>query len=220
MRRAGPVVLAAVLVALGAVFVLLPNLRRDRPVVDATPAPPPLGSVALVEVPGGQRACLSNVTLDHGSRQAHFTVGTFGKPGPALAVTAAGRRYRVARGFPDNAHLTVALRPPAQPTLTSFCIANTGRRRIALYGSDELRSRSRVEVTVGGRRVGPDVTLTLDESRSASVLDRLGDVVEHTTRWRPGVGEGLVWALIVLVLLGVPAGVLWAFSRSLDERRP
>ena len=216
MRR-GAVAFAAVLIVLGALLMLLPSLRRDRPRVDATPAPPPLSSIALINVPGGRRACLANVVLDSGSQLARFTVGTYGRPGPPLLVTAAGRRYRVPRGFPDNAHLTVALRPPRRPIETTFCIANAGRRKIALYGSDELRTRSRVVVTVDGRRIAPDVTLTLDRRTSASVLDQLGDVVTRTTRWRPGVGEPVVWALIVLVLLGVPGGVLWAFSRALAE---
>jgi hypothetical protein len=215
--RRGAVAFTAALIVLGALVVLLPSLLRDRPRVDATPSPPPLSSVALVNVPGAQRACLRNVVLDRGSQLARFTVGTYGRPGPALAVTAAGRRYRVPAGFPDNAHLTVALAPPATPTATSFCITNTGRRTIALYGSDELRTRSRVEVTVGGKPVGADVTLTLDRRTSASVLDQLGAVVERTTRWRPGVGEPVVWALILLVLIAVPGGVLWAFSRALAE---
>jgi hypothetical protein len=215
--RRGPVLFAAALVVLGAAVVLVPGLLRDRPRVDATPGPPPLSSVALVKVPGGGRACLGNVVLDPGSELATFTVGTYGRPGPALDVTAAGRRYRVARGFADNAHLAVALKPPPRAVPTTFCIANTGRRAIALYGSDELRTRSRETVTVGGRAVGPDVTLTLERRAPASVLDELGDVIARTTRWRPGVGEPLVWALAVLVLLGVPGLALWGFSASLAE---
>jgi hypothetical protein len=215
VRRA--VAFTAALIVLGALVVLLPGLLRDRPRVDATPAPPPLAAIALVKVAGGQRACLGNVVLDSGSQLARFTVGTYGRPGPELRVSAAGRRYRVPAGFADNAHLTVALRPPPRPTATTFCISNTGRRTIALYGSDELRSRSRVVVTVAGRRIAPDVTLTLDRRTPASVLDQLGDVVARTTRWHPGVSEPVVWALIVLVLLGVPGGTLWAFSRALAE---
>jgi hypothetical protein len=216
VRRA-PLAFTAALVVLGGAIVLLPGLLRDRPRVDATPSPPPLSSIALVKVPGGERACLANVVLDAGSDIARFTVGTFGRPGPALAVTAAGRRYRVARGFADNARLAVALDPPRRPVETSFCIANQGRRSIALYGSDELRTRSRVTVTVGGRAVAPDVTLTLDRRRPASVLGELGAVVAHTARWRGGIGRPVVWALLVLVLLGVPGGALWAFSRALAE---
>jgi hypothetical protein len=215
--RRGPVLFAAALVVLGAAILLAPGLVRDRPRVDATPGPPPLSSVALVTVPGGRRACLGNVVLDPGSQLATFTVGTYGRPGPALDVTTGGRRYRVARGFADNAHLTVALAPPPRATATTFCIANTGRRPIALYGSDELRTRSRETVTVGGRAVGPDVTLTLARRAPASVVGELGDVIANTTRWRPGVGEPVVWALLVLVLLGVPGLALWAFSGALAE---
>jgi hypothetical protein len=215
--RNAAVAFAAALIVIGAALVLAPNVVRDRARVDATPSPPPLSTVALVNVAGGQRACLSNVVLDSGSELARFTVGTYGRPGPRLDVTAAGRHYAVAAGFPDNAHLTVALAPPTRPVATTFCIANGGPRTIALYGSDELRTRSRVAVTVGGRPVAPDVTLTLDRRTSASVLDQLGDVVSRTTRWRPGVGRPVVWALILLVLVAVPAGTLWAFSRALAE---
>jgi hypothetical protein len=216
VRRAA-VAFTAALVVLGAGLALVPGLLRDRPRVDATPSPPPLSSIALVKVAGGERACLSNVVLDPGSQLAHFQVGSFGRPGPALVVTAARQRYRVAGGYPDNARLTVALNPPRAPVATHVCIANTGRSPIALYGSDELRTRSRVAVTVGGRPVAPDVTLTLDRRRPASILSRLGDVVTRTTRWRPGIGRPVVWALLALVLLAVPGGTLWAFSRALAE---
>jgi hypothetical protein len=208
----------AALVVLGGGLVLVPGLLRDRPRVDATPSPPPLSSIALVKVTAGERACLSNVVLDPGSQLAHFQVGSFGRPGPALVVTAAGRRYRVAGGYPDNARLTVALTPRRAPLATRFCIANSGRRAIALYGSDELRTRSRVAVTVAGRPVAPDVTLTLDRRRPASILSQVGDVVTRTTRWRPRVGRPVVWALLALVLLGVPGCALWAFSRALAEQ--
>lgn len=209
--------LGAALVVAGALVFLLPPLTRDDHAVNATPSPPPLQQISVIQVPGGGRACLANVVLDAGSQVAHFQVGTFGKPGPPLAVTAAGRHYAVPAGFPDNTPLAVALRPPAGNVATTFCIRDGGRRRIALYASAELRTRSRVAVTVNGHPVGADATLTLDRRQARSVLDQLSSVVVRTTRWRPGVAPWFVWLLGVLVLLGVPGGVLWALGRSVRE---
>ena len=204
-------------VVAGAAALFAGPLTRREHRVDATPSPPPLAQLALVRLPGGASACLSHVVVDGGSQVARFRVGTFGRPGPRLTVAAAGRRYDVPAGFADNAEVAVALRPPRRTLVTRVCITDRGRRPVALYGSDELRTRSRVAVTVDGRPVRPDVTLELDRARARSVLGELSAVVERATRWRPGVAPWLVWALLVAVLVGIPGGALYALGRSLAE---
>jgi hypothetical protein len=206
--------LVVALVLLFALVLFVPPLLDDDHAVDATPAPPPLSEIALVRLPGGERACLANVVLDPGSAVARFQVGTFRRPGPPLEVSAAGRRYSVRGGYRDNAPLAVTLTRPRAPVRTSLCIANRGRVPVALYASDEVRTRSRVVVTAAGRPVSPDVTLTLDRAQPRSVVDQLEEVVDHTARWRPGVQPWFVWLLLVAVLLGVPGLAALALARA------
>jgi hypothetical protein len=45
----------------------------------------------------------------------------------------------------------------------------------------------------------------------------MGPIIAHMSAFRPGiVGPWLLWPLLVLVVVGVPGGVLWAIHRAVS----
>src|SRR5437763_3765176 len=144
MRKAGVATFAVAL----AVFVVLagiPFLTHEREFPASITLPAARNVLALDQVPGGAKLCMSQVTIEPRSALARFRAGTYGKPGPALTITLAGPSYRftkrIAAGWPDNALQQIAVPHPRTPQLLRVCIANQGKVRIAVYGADEMARR-------------------------------------------------------------------------------
>ena len=107
------------------------------------------------------------------------------------------------------------VRAPEAAVLTTVCIRNEGRRTIALNASND-RTRSRSTTTVDGQRVAGNFVLVFAERRPASLLEHVPVMLRRMTAFRP-VGEWLLWPLAILFVLGVPAGVLAAYGRSVGS---
>jgi hypothetical protein len=217
MSRA--VLLPAVIACVVAAALFVPFLAEDRELVAATPSPRPLFQLSLVEIGPREQLCISDVTIPADADQLRFQVGTFGRPGPELAVTLQARGYRerssVPGGYADNALVASAMRPPAGDRLGTVCIADRGRRPIALAGTAEERTQSRPEGRIGGAAVPADVYLAFYQDGSASALERVPEIVDRMSAFRPGVvAPWLLWPLLALVVMGVPAGVVFAALRA------
>ena len=208
---------ALVLVIAAALFA--PFVVRERELVAATPSPRPLFDVTFIEVPAGGRLCASDVTIPREARRLRFQVRTFGRPGPPLRVSLRAPGYaavtEVAAGYPDLATLAAPVRPPARERLGSVCIEQRGDEEIAFTGTIETRTVSRPRGTVNGKPIVADAYLAFYEDREASALSRLGAIIDRAAAFRPGiVGGWLLWPLLVLVVVGVPTGVLAAVSKA------
>jgi hypothetical protein len=208
-----------VVLVLGGLLAARTFLTRDRDLLTTTPQPSPLTALSLVELRGDQRACLEQIVMDERSGRVRFQVATFGRPGSPLRVTIRGRGYRasgsVAAGYPDNETVNAAVRAPGSAQVATVCIRNEGRRKIALYGSQD-RTRSRATTRVDGVPVGPNVVLQFAEARPASLLAHLPVILQRLTIFRP-VGEWLLWPLTILFAIGLPIGVLGAYVRSVGS---
>jgi hypothetical protein len=194
-------------------------LMYEREVVAATPSPRPLFDVNLVDVPVGEELCIADVTIPREARQLRFQVVTEGRRGPALDVTLRARAYRerltVAGGYPDSALISAPMKPPAVATLGEVCLRHRGSRQIQLVGSEEARTASRPETSIGGAVIDADTYLVFYANGPASALDRAEEIVDHMSAFRPAVvGPWLLWPLLALVAIGVPGGVLWAALRA------
>jgi hypothetical protein len=219
MRRLA-VALALAVLALGAVFVGVPYLVKERDYPASVPSPPPLTSVALVRVPPGESACMPYATMDPRSAEARFRVGTNGRPGVPLELRLSGvgvaQRIAIAARYADNDVVHVPVRAPARASAVQACVANRGRHAVYLYGSADPRSRSRSVARVAGRDTGISPQVAFYERRPASILERLPATMARASAFRPGfVGPWLLWPLLVLLVLGMPALVVWAISRAL-----
>jgi hypothetical protein len=194
-------------------------LTADRDVVAATPSPRPIFVVTYVPIPPGERLCLSDVTIPDDARRLRVKVRTYSRPGPGLDVALRGRGYTqalaVAGGYRDGAVIDAPMRPPPEARLGQVCLRQDGTRPVALVGTTEERTLSRPEGAIDGKPIPADTYLAFYEAGSASALHETGAIVDRMSAFRPGiVGPWLLWPLLVLVVLGVPCGVVWAALRA------
>lgn len=219
------VVIPAALTCAVAVALFAPFLLRDRDLVASTPSPRPLFYVTFIEVPAGGRLCASDVTIPREARQLRFQVRTFGRPGPPLRVSLRapgyGAQADVAGGYADLATLAAPFSPPARDRLGSVCIQQRGRQEIALTGTTETRTLSRPRGSVNGAPVAADAYLAFYEGREASALSLVGAMIDRAAAFRPtGVGPWLLWPLLVVTIVGIPAGVILAVRAAARMDHP
>jgi hypothetical protein len=221
-RPAAGVLVAAVLIGLGAAVLFLPFMAKDRERIAVTPTPPAADTVVLVPLRGGQSACLDAVSIDPRSLEARFRVTGYGRQGPPVRLTLAGTGYRasarLAGGYlQGEVRLPIAAPPRALLVRACFTDEGRGRRaRVGLFGHTEERSRSRPTVRVDGRPIATDVGLAFYEHGRSSLASHLPVVFERAAAFRPGwLGKVELWVLGVLVLAGLPLAALWAWSRAL-----
>jgi hypothetical protein len=213
---AGLVVLAA-----GAVHWWVPWLTRDRDFSASVPQPPPLFNLPYIGLDARERACFPDAVMDTHSETARFRVHLGRRPAQPLTLTLGGPGYRLVRRIPatytDDATIRVPVRAPARDVAVRVCLSNDGRRRIALFGSDD-QTKAPYSTHVGGRPVKANPQFAFYERRPVAIADRTGVVMARVRTFRPGiVGPGLVWPLVALVVIGVPAGVLFALYAGWSE---
>jgi hypothetical protein len=176
-----------------------PFLLRDRDLVASTPSPRPLFNVTFIPVDG--QLCVSDVTIPHDARELRFQLRT---PGP-VRVTLSAHGYRaMATGTG-----AVGITPPRTTRLGTVCLRP--QRRGELTGTTEPRTLSRPHGAVDGRPIATDAYLAFYARRQASALAETPQIVHRMGAFRPGVvGPWLLWPLLALVVLGIPAALLAA----------
>jgi hypothetical protein len=210
----GGVVLTVLLFVL-----ILPALDSSRRIATEVPQPPPLQSVALVEVPAGQQACSDQIGLLPGRQVAEMRIGTYGKtPAPLrLALSAPGYRQTisVAPSYVDNGLLDVAFDGPATALEGTVCLTNLGRTPVALYAAAG-HSESRSTTTVDGRLWPANFDLAFYAAKRQSLLDDAGTIMRRLRLFHAHVGLGLLWALALLFVIGVPVAAVATLSSVRD----
>ncbi|WP_157591796.1 hypothetical protein [Solirubrobacter soli] len=214
-----PITVAAAVVCLVAAAFFVPFLLRDHDLVASTPSPRPLFNVTPLALPANQPLCISRVTIPPDARQVRFTAITGGAPGPELAVTLAAPGYSaratVPAGYADATTVAPRITPPPDARLGTVCIARRGNTPVSLTATAETRTQSRPEGRIDGAPVDADAYLAFYEGATGTPLAHLGDIVDRASAFRPGiVGPWLLWPLLALAVLGVPAGVVWALRRA------
>lgn len=221
---------ASLLTALGAGAVLivlllaliLPPLQQSRRIATEVPQPPPLTSVALVEIPGGQQACMDEIGLLPGRQVAEMRIGTYGRaPSPLLfALTASGysETVSVPPRYVDNGLLDVAFDGPAKVLEGTVCVTNQGRTPVALYAAAE-RSESRSTTTVDGRLWPANFDLAFYVAKPRSLLADAATIMRRLRLFHAHVGLGLLWALAILFAIGVPLAAVAALTSAGTTRR-
>jgi hypothetical protein len=210
---------------LGAVTQFLPRLTRQAEVVSNTPVRADLASVQPIVLNPGARACIGDVTFDPTVRTAQlaFAPSAVGSAPTRLTLEASGPGYRatgttvVARG--QGGRLDIPFSPPRRGMVGTLCVHNSGRRTTALAGTADPRALTRSTMLVDGVRQGRAFSVTLLEAGGRSLLGRTAQLVDRTAALS-AVGPWLVWMLIPLLLLGVPAAVVLALGLALRESEP
>ena len=235
MRRRAPLI-AAVAVAFailwGAADSLRPFATYDRDVVDSTPGLGALDSRYTVTLRRDQEACIRPVTLTPHSEIARFRVLAPAKrPAPPLEITASGPGYRssaTVSGYPTGSDQLprAELDPPGRTVTGEVCARNAGRTPMELVGAQDIRSQVPAALLVDGEDVaGKDIELTLLQGEPKSIAERPGDLVARARDLTAGFApEWLLWIVLVLVALGIPAaaigGYVVAVSADRDDLDP
>jgi hypothetical protein len=214
---AGALVLLIAAVAIGR-----PYLTKQRAYRASIPQPPSVIAVTLRLMKPGQTVCLHNVVMDTHSERALFQVETYGTPTVPLRFALNGDGYRATVKVPASAYknegiVNVPVPAPHRDVFVRACVTNAGRRPAALFGTTSAEPGP-VYATVDGVPVEPNWWLAFYEAKPTSIAHRLPTIVSRMGIFRPPfIGGWLLWPLGVLFVLGVPAAILVAYARALDD---
>jgi len=212
---------ALVVMLVVAVGRMVPWATEQRQIVSSVPVPPPLFTISPVALDPGRRACVDRVALDERSGVAAVRTvpRTAGVPRLEFSARAAGG-YRAGASFRGGlgAHrdvLEASFAAPSGPRIATVCVRNDGDRRVALVGTEEPRTATRAVTTIRGA-VQPDLALTIYEPGRQSLLGVAPQILDRAALYKAGFLRGWMLApLALLVVVGVPFGVLWALVRAL-----
>jgi hypothetical protein len=214
---AGALVLLIAAVAIGR-----PYLTKQRDYRASVPQPPSVLAVQQVRMKPGQTVCVHDAVMDTHSQRVLFQVDTYGKPTVPLRLALAGDGYRATVNVPASAYksggiLNLPAPAPDRDIFVTACVTNAGRRPAALEASTSAEPGP-VFATLNGARVPTNPWLAFYEAKPTSIAHRLPTIVSRMGIFRPPfIGGWLLWPLGVLFVLGVPAAILVAYARALDD---
>lgn len=222
-------VVAVLALAYGANNSLRPFATVDREVVSSTPGLGPLDQRYTLTLRPRDEACVKPVVLTERSQKARFRlVKPGGPPVPPVVVTARGPGYsssaRIASyAAPGDQLPHFKLTPPQRELIGEVCIRNAGRQALDVVGTDEIRSHVPAEIVLNGEPIpgGKELELHLLEERERSFLDRTGVLVDNAHTLSSGyLPKFLVWVLLVLAAIGMPAAVIGGLFLSVRAADP
>lgn len=214
--RKGALLFGLVLVALAYWYWVGPFVSEEKTRLVSTPAPFSRYEPAEVVVPAGETACLDKVGLSPRIGQA--VIRTL-RPATAtleLQLRAGTYASRATARTPAKAGDVVFRLPgPRSEALGEACIRNRGARPVTLSASEDPRIITRSTTSVAGEPVAPDVGLIFLEPEPESLVSMAGTLVDRMSTWKPFFMDSwLAWLLVPLVIVGIPAGLLWAYASA------
>jgi hypothetical protein len=227
MRKAA-VISAVVVLVLGALLVVRPFVAAQRDQAAEIVSPASLTQTDTVELAPGHPVCFGDAVIERHSEIARFKIGSPTNGTPPIDVNIHGGGYDYTAKVPAGTlqEQLVSVPVPAAPTdlQVDVCFANRGKAPVSLFASND-RTRSRSIATVDGKVAGgppgKSVWFGFYEAVPRSITERLPTTLERMTVFRPHyVTRGVLWVLAVLLLVGVPVGIVWGYQRALrdDER--
>jgi hypothetical protein len=187
-------------------------------------------AAAVARLGPGEQACQQPVDVPAGAAfdRVALGVGTYGRPGPPLAVTvraASGGGVLASGalpgGYPDRARADVRLdRTVRASQRISVCVEDRGPGRVGLLGDADLAARTSTAVK-DGRPLRRDLSLVFERA-PRSMASEVPAMLERAALFRfPGLGA---WAYVILAVLLVVGGPLLLIravqAASADDRSP
>jgi hypothetical protein len=100
------------------------------------------------------------------------------------------------------------------------CVRNVGGDAVSLVGTTEKRTNGRMQTVIDGRPVAADVSLQLVQGSTTTLLREIPDIVERMSAFKGWfVSDAVLWALLVIVVVGVPALVVAAVAAAVSTDR-
>lgn len=190
----------------------------------------------------GDEACQGPIGLVETTRRVEFNPGTpHVNPGPAIDVTlrATGTRTvlgsgRLPAGFNPRVPQTVTISPVPANARVDVCFRNAGPGETLVFGDlnqgDLTFHNSRVahpiistsHPTLNGKPVsGGAIAIVFPSPHQRSVLSLVPNMARHAAVFRPQpLGPWTFWLLGALAVVGAPALLVLALSRSRREDEP
>jgi hypothetical protein len=225
-RVSGPAgfAIAAALVVLLVVAAgrMAPWLTEQRQITSSVPVPPPLFTISPVRIEPGRQACTDQVALDRRSGVAAIRIAPPASGIPRLDFTARAGTWRARSVFrgglgPHGDMLEASFSAPPGPRVATVCVRNAGARTAALVGTEEPRTATDSTTTID-RVTQPDLSMTIYEPGTKSLLAGAPQVLDRAALYKAGFLRGwMLVPLVLLVVVGVPLGVLWALGRALRD---
>jgi hypothetical protein len=223
MRRSHIAAIAtAIVVTVGILVPLRKDAERKRDIIVSTPTLVGLLSVATTDLSTHDRACLTPITFMPEARQVQITVQSDAPR--SLLVAAQGPGWAESHQVTSSGGRAI-VRVPIAPRRTvtgQLCVTNTGRGKASLVGTDEARSRTVVQETVNGKP-GPEgrtFAVSLLGAKPQTLLARLDDTVRGASTLSGGLAPTfLLWILLVLCLIAIPAFPVVAFVLAAGDYR-
>jgi hypothetical protein len=211
MHRNSAAVAVATVAALGVLAVLVAALLDDRETAFTVGLPPVrIGA----ELQPGERACRTDIDVPAEFSRVRLFTASFGRPGPALSVTAGRARGKVAPGYPDNSAVEASLDQVAPGGRIDLCVTNVGDSRVALFGSPP----DTAPPYLGDPNLEPELGVTFLRNESSSMAALVPTAFERASLFRPAwVGPWTFWALLALVAAGVPALLMAAYRSAVTD---
>jgi hypothetical protein len=202
----------------------IPYLTREREDVSGVPVPPPYFAEERVGLNRGSEACLAEVAFNTDAEIVELTALASGRPSPRLSVVAEGPGYRqtaiIEGGYTPPSVLRARISPPQRSVIGTLCIANRGRRRVALLGTTDVRTViARATMRIDGVDVVPNISVRFLSTDSGSVLERAGEMVDRAAAFKPGLfgAPVFLWLVLLLVVVGVPAAAVYSMLSSFRD---
>jgi hypothetical protein len=155
-------------------------------------------------------------------------LGTYDRPGPALAVAIRDPKTRavlahatVPAGYPDitrRPSTIIALDHAIHPATLAVCFRNAGAHSVAFYGAGDAATPS--TATLGGKGLGADVALSFSD-RHHSWASTLGATFGRASLFRTPRIPGWLYLVGLVLLTAVAAATLTvAVSAALEVPPP
>jgi hypothetical protein len=221
MRRTWlmPAVAAALMLAAALVWGV-PWLTKSRPDRTSTPTPPPFAAIAPIKLKPGQVVCEDSVALSTDTRQITVLSAKFDGTGPKLRVVAStpagwSASGDIPAGYEGLKGLTATIPAPPENAIGGVCVRNVGHKAVELQGTTEGRIQNRSATSVDDEVIPEKLSLLLSAGADRSLADRPGEILDRISAFKPPiVGSVSLALLFVVVLLAVPAAVLYAIWRG------
>ena len=208
MRRA--LVAFALTLALGLVAVLAFGLLKENDLAFTLDVQP---NILAADLGPTSTVCQRPVQVREPFTSIEFFVGTYEQPGSRLIFTVRDEtreplgRGVLAAGYPDGSRPTVNVGRIGAGQRVAVCVRNDGSRRVALFGGSGAAAPGSAAF-LDGESTETDVYLRFLEERPTSLLALVPQMIERASVFKPGwVGEWTYWALMALVMIGVPVAL-------------
>ncbi len=214
--RNGLLTLALICVLGAATLVAVAATKRDE--VAFTVGLPAV-RVAETAMPGGD-LCRRDIDVAAAFSSVRLPVGTFGRSGPALAISVLDDRTgrllgggRIPAGYTDNSSVQTRVGTIPAELRIRVCVRDLGGDPVALLGSPPGTLAGKLADP--SRRAEPAVVFLAAEP--ASTLARVPVALRRAATFKPGwVGPWTFWVLLAGMVVGLPlllaAGIRAAYA--------